>query len=90
MIYPEVMKHCIDCGAMDVWDAAYPGVHEDEVHLHEGEDELSDRVDSPEDHVTWRVRVDLQEHSELQSVVDHRAQAESCNNLSSEHLQLNW
>lgn len=56
----------------------HPGVHEDEVHLHEGEHELGDGVDSAEDHVARRVQRNLQEYAEFESVVNHCAEAKRC------------
>ena len=55
-----------------------PCIHEYEVHLHEGEDELGDGVDASQDHVAGRVQGDLQEHSKLEAIVYHRAKAKGC------------
>ena len=54
----------------------HPGVHEDEIHLREGEDELEDRVDSPDCLVAGRVPGNLKPRPEFQPDVDHGAQPE--------------
>ena len=57
-------------------NVTYPCVHEDEVHLAEGEDHLQDGVDAPKHLVAGGVPRDLEEGPELQSVVDHGAKTE--------------
>ena len=54
----------------------HPGVHEDEIHLREGEDELEDGVHPPDSLVARRIPGNLKPRAELQSNVDHGAQAE--------------
>ena len=56
--------------------STHPGVHEDEVHLHEREHHLEDGVDAPEDHVARRGEGYFEERPEFQPVVYHGAQAE--------------
>lgn len=53
----------------------YPCIHEDEVHLHEGEDHLEQRIDAAQDLVAGRRERNLEEGAQLQARVDHRAQA---------------
>ena len=54
----------------------HPGVHEDEIHLREREDELEDRVDSSDCLVARGVPGNLEPRPELQSDVDHCTQPE--------------
>lgn len=56
---------------------SHPWVHEDEIHLHEGEDHLQQRVDAFQDLMAWRSQGDFEEAAKLESNVDHRAQTES-------------
>ena len=58
-------------------NVTYPCVHEDEVHLAEGEDHLQDGVDAPEHLVAGGVPRDLEEGSKFESVVDHCAKTEA-------------
>ena len=60
-------------------NVTYPSVHEDEVHLAEGEDHLQDGVDAPEHLVAGGVPRDLEEGPQLQPVVDHGAKTEGWN-----------
>ena len=53
----------------------HPGVHEDKVHLHEGENHLEQRVHSTQDLVALGGEGDLEEGAQLQSSVDHGAQS---------------
>ena len=54
---------------------AHPRVHEDEVHLREGKDELEDRIDTSHGLIARRVPGNLEPRPELQTDVDHGAQA---------------
>lgn len=56
----------------------YPRVHEDEVHLHEGENHLENWIHALEDLVAGRRGRHLEEGAEFQTVVDHCTEAESC------------
>lgn len=58
--------------------ATHPSIHKDEVHLHEGEDQLEDWVDTSQDLVAWWCHWDLKEHTKLQSIVDHGPQSKCC------------
>lgn len=58
--------------------STYPRVHEDEVHLHEGEDHLQNWIHALENLVTRRCGWHLEERAEFQTVVDHCTQAKSC------------
>jgi hypothetical protein len=57
----------------------YPWVHEDEVHLHECEDHLQNRIDAPQDLVTWWCKWDLKKCPTLQPIVDHGSQSKCWN-----------
>lgn len=46
-------------------------VHEDEVHLHEGENHLQKWIDAAQNLVTWRANWDFKERTELQTDVNH-------------------
>ena len=52
------------------------GVHEDEVHLTEGEQRLQDGVDAAQHLEALRVPRDLEEVAQLHAVVDDGAEAE--------------
>ncbi len=54
-----------------------PCVHEDKVHLAEGEDRLQDGVDAPQDLVAGGVPGNLEEAAKLHAVVDHRPKTET-------------
>ena len=56
----------------------YSGVHEDEVHLHEREHHLQDGIYDLQQVVTRRRERYFEDLAELQSDIDHRAQAETC------------
>ena len=56
--------------------STYPGVHEDEVHLHESEGGLQARVDRHQNLPALRVLRDLEEGAQLQPVVHHGTEAE--------------
>ena len=59
-------------------NTTYPRVHEDEVHLTEGEHHLEDGIDPAKDLVARRVPGDLEEGAQLEAAIDHGAQAEGC------------
>lgn len=67
---------------MDGWMAfgrslcAYPGIHEDKVHLHERENHLQQGVHATQDLVTGRGEGNLEEGAQLQASVNHRSQTE--------------
>ncbi|CAN7946662.1 unnamed protein product [Ixodes pacificus] len=52
-----------------------PGVHEDEVHLSEGEGHLEHGIDAQEHAVARRRRGNFEERPELQAIVNHRPEA---------------
>lgn len=54
----------------------YPGIKEDEVHLHEAEDHLQQWINSDQDMMAGRIERYLKERAEFQANVDHRPQAE--------------
>ncbi len=64
-------------GKVYIYFLTYPGVHEDEVHLAEGEDHLENGIDTPEHLVTRGIPGDLEEAAQLHAVVDHGAQPEA-------------
>lgn len=57
----------------------YPRVHENKVHLHESEDHLKNGIDPSKNHVTRRSERHFEKRSELESVINHRAQTEGWN-----------
>lgn len=54
-----------------------PGIHEDKVHLAEGEHHLQDGVDSSQNLIARRVPWDFEEIAQFHSVVNHTTQPES-------------
>lgn len=63
---------------VDVLCIHYPGIHEDEIHLAEGEDHLQDGIDAPQNLVARRVPWDLKECPQLKPTVYHGSQSKGC------------
>lgn len=72
----ELLKVIAHLGRHGFSVSTHPGVHEDEIHLRESEDELEDRVDSSDCLVARGVPGNLEPRPEFQSDVDHGAEPE--------------
>lgn len=57
--------------------STYPRIQENEIHLHEAEDHLQQRINTDEDVVAWRIKGNLKEGAELQADINHGAQTKS-------------
>lgn len=68
----------------------YASVHENEIHLHEGENHLQQWIDAAQNLMAWRSEWNLEECTDFQSNIDHCAQAESCRKGRIYSSELNW
>ena len=58
----------------------YPCVHEDKVHLAEGEDHLQNRIDAPQDLIAGRSPRNFEKGSKFHAIIDHGPKTKGCNN----------
>ena len=56
---------------------AYPGIHEDEIHLHKCKNHLQERINSTKYLMAGRSKRRFEKYSKFETVVNHRAQAKS-------------